>query len=353
VTYTAAPPFTYTSGPRGAKLMIVGEAWGEQEDMAKAPFIGSSGQELTRLLNEAGIDRLSCLLTNVLPFRPPENKLEAICTDKKSVGPGYLFPALSNGKYLLPEYLCEIPRLQAEIRACNPNLVVAMGNMACWALLRTPKISAIRGATTYANFGRADGSSFKVLPTFHPAYILRAWQDRTIVLADLMKAKREAEFPDVRRPHREVLIDPTLAEIAEWIARPAMRYAVDVETTKRQIDMIGLARTPQDMLVVPFVDYKRPDNCYWPTLDEEMEARRLLNIPLMGPVPKLFQNGLYDMQYMLREGFRLRNVDDDCMLLHHSMWPEMKKGLGFMGSVHTDEASWKLMRLDHSNKRDE
>ena len=53
-----APPFAHTSGPTNAKLVLVGEAWGEQEALVQRPFIGYSGQELTRMLDEAGIARV-------------------------------------------------------------------------------------------------------------------------------------------------------------------------------------------------------------------------------------------------------------------------------------------------------
>jgi len=66
-----------------------------------------------------------------------------------------------------------------------------------------------------------------------------------------------------------------------------------------------------------------------------------------------YQNGLYDLQYILRMGLRPANCQADTMLLHHSLFPELQKGLGFLGSIYTNEASWKLMREQDSNKRDE
>lgn len=360
MTYTTTAPFEFTSGPRNARILICGEAFGEQEEKLGQPFIGSSGQELTRMLREAGIDRFQCLLTNVLPLRPPGNKLEALCADKKTVGKDYPYPAISNGKYLLPEYLGELGRLRAEIQACNPNLIIAMGNMACWALLNRTGITAIRGSTSQASLATRIQSSFaagigyyKVLPTFHPAYILRAWQDRVIVISDLLKCAREAQFPEIRRPEREVIINPTLADIAEWITRPARLYAADIETTRGQIDMIAFARSRSDAICIPFVDWTKPDRSYWEKPGDEIEARRLVGEILSGPVPKLWQNGLYDMQFCWREGWKLRNVYEDTMLLHHAIFPEMKKGLGFLGSIYTGESSWKLMRLEDTNKRDE
>ena len=61
-------------------------------------------------------------------------------------------------------------------------------------------------------------------------------------------------------------------------------------------------------------------------------------------IPKLFQNGMYDLQYLLKMGLRPKALAEDTMLMHHSMFPELQKGLGFLGSIYTNESSWKLMR---------
>ncbi len=86
------------------------------------------------------------------------------------------------------------------------------------------------------------------------------------------------------------------------------------------------------------------DKSFWRTTIEEIEAwkwvQRLLNLPS----PKIFQNGLYDLQYLRRMKLSVTNSLEDTMLLHHAMHPELLKGLGFMGSVYTNEPAWKLMR---------
>ena len=82
-------------------------------------------------------------------------------------------------------------------------------------------------------------------------------------------------------------------------------------------------------------------------------AWNLVQALLASPVPKTFQNGLYDLSYLIRMGLVVKNCVDDTMLHHHALMPEMQKGLGFLGSVYTNEASWKLMRHNESNKRDE
>ena len=77
-------------------IVIIGEAWGAEEEAQRTPFVGSSGYELTRMLEEAGIHRADCYLTNVLNFRPPGNKLEAILGSKAEAIRGYCLAVRSS-----------------------------------------------------------------------------------------------------------------------------------------------------------------------------------------------------------------------------------------------------------------
>ena len=341
--HTPEKAFACTLGPKDAKIAIVGEAFGEEEAKLGRPFMGYSGQELTRLLADAGIKRSECFLTNVFNFRPTGNNLDTLCTTKKELGPEYKTTHIAQGKYIRPEYLPEVQRLKEELLLVKPNVVIACGNTACWALLDSVRISSLRGWATDSTLI----PGLKVLPTFHPASVLRNWSQRTIVVADLMKAKREAEFPDLRRPRREILIDPTLAEIALWTdthARKCPILSVDIETKGGLIDCIGFASSIAHALVVPFLDVRVAHGSFWPTLVEERLAWNAVKTLLELPMPKLFQNGLFDLQWLFRAGLRPVNCTEDTMLLHHSLFPEMQKGLGFLGSIYTNDLAWKDMR---------
>lgn len=353
--HVAAPAFAHTRGPRDARVMFVGEAWGQQEELAGGvPFIGASGQELQRMSSDAGLRLGDCLLTNVLALRPPDNKVEALCAKKADVGPGYALPALRHpGHYLRPEYLPELQRLRDEISAVRPNLVVALGATATWALLRTTAIGSIRGAIAESVLL----PGLKVLPTYHPAAVIRNWSWRTIVVADLLKARREAKFPEIRRPARYIYVNPNLEGINQWISETVLnppRYlAVDIETKAGQISCIGFARSRSEALVVPFVDLNQSNGSYWDSLGAELTAWAKVRLLLESSIPKIFQNGLFDLQYLARMGFRPRNCLHDTMLLHHSLYPELQKGLGFLGSIYSNEPAWKLMRKEESLKRDD
>jgi uracil-DNA glycosylase len=366
----------------GAQIVLVGEAWGREEELCRKPFVGAAGQELWRMLGEANplvapglhaqvasqlhspgwfrpreewLFAAGIAITNVLSFRPMANSLDSLCVKKAELPKDYKFPPLVRGKYLHPQWLPELDRLEKELADWKPNLVVAMGNTASWALLQSTNIGAIRGTISRA----AALTTSKVLPTYHPASVLYQWSWRPILVADLMKAFREAKFPEIRRPARTVKINPTLEDLQQVLQKfrqnPPGIVACDIETERGQIKCVGFGWSPSEALVVPFVDWTRPGHSYWKSLQAEWEAWKFVEAILMSEVPKVGQNFLYDIQYLSRVGIRMRNILHDTMLRHHSIFPELQKGLGFLGSIYTDEASWKLMRKQKmdTEKRDE
>lgn len=322
------------------KIAIVGEAWGAEEARARAPFVGASGQELTRMLSEAGIHRADCFLTNVFNVKPePTNDIENLCTDKSNGlvqrGP------LKAGKFCRPELAVELDRLDRELREVKPNIILALGNTAVWYCLGAGhSISKIRGTVTGSKYG-------KLVPTYHPAAVLRDWSLRAVTVLDFAKAARESEFPEIRRPERVIYIEPSLDEM-EWFFNekiaPCDHISFDIETSGDQITCIGFAPDSSSALVVPFVDPRKPGNSYWPDSESERRAWDFVRRVLATNQPKIAQNGLYDIHFLWRKyGIPVNNAGEDTMLMHHSLQPESQKGLGFLGSVYTNESAWKLL----------
>jgi len=167
------------------------------------------------------------------------------------------------------------------------------------------------------------------------------------------------EFPDIRRPERWVTINPTIKDLLDYQPRieGAKVLAFDTETAHKQITCISFAPNPEHAIVIPFVDRSKSGYNYWARPEEEVQAWRFVRRWLGFPMPKLAQNGLYDLQYLWKiHGIPVRNFFEDTMLKHHSIYIELKKDLGFLGSVYTDEASWKLMRTrakDMVEKKDD
>lgn len=332
------------------KMLLLGEAWGRDEELEGRPFVGSSGFVLNGMLREIGIVRDECYVTNVFNLRPePSNDVVNLCGPKAEGIPGY--PALVNGKYVRAQYAPELARLFREIDHVQPNVIVALGATAAWALCKTSGIKKIRGAPILGRNG------VKVLPTYHPAAVSRDWTLRPVVLADLDKAKAEAEYSEIRRPQRFVHIEPTIGDLVEFefaFIRPASSISIDIETKGDQITCIGFAPSIDRCLVVPFYDPSRPDGNYWRTLEDELLAWQWVRRVCAMRRQIVFQNGLYDMHFLWRRyGIPVPHAADDTMLMHHALQPEMEKGLGFMGSLYTNEASWKFMRDDHDTVKRE
>jgi hypothetical protein len=164
-----------------------------------------------------------------------------------------------------------------------------------------------------------------------------------------MKAKREMEFPDIRRPSREIWIEPTVDDLERFYEDhilPCRILSVDIETSGQLITCIGFAPSPRIALVIPFFDHRAKGRSYWRNSQDERKAKLFIRRVLEDKrIPKLFQNGLYDIAFLLRaDGIKVMGAEEDTMLLHHALQPESLKGLGFLGSIYTDEGSWKRLR---------
>lgn len=342
-------------------IMIIGEAYGEQEAAEGRPFVGKSGWLIKQLLAQSGIEFRECYVTNVFNLQPkPSNDIVNLCGARIDGIPG--MPALVKGKHIDAKYLPELRRLYEEINAVNPNLIIALGATAAWALLGTSGIKSIRGAPigTTAPAAPATGvqlrRAFKVLPTYHPAAVLREWSLRPIILADLDKARRNSRTPDIVRPSREIWIEPTLDDLVRYeldCIKPARRLSIDIETKGDQITCIGFAPSTSNAIVIPFWSAAQRDGNYWRSLEDELIAwdyvRRWCAMK-----PSVFQNGLYDIHRLWRTyGITCDLAEHDTMLLHHAQQPEMEKGLAFLATIYTEEASWKFMSKTDTLKKED
>jgi uracil-DNA glycosylase len=147
-------------GNPDADLMFVGEAPGADEDVKGEPFVGRAGQLLTKIIEAIGLKREDVYIANVIKCRPPQNRNPE--PDEVDT--------------------CE-PFLFRQIDAIKPKVVVALGSFAARALLRTQDpISRLRGRV-YEYRGA------KLIPTFHPAYLLRNPSSKKEVWEDMKLAR--------------------------------------------------------------------------------------------------------------------------------------------------------------------
>jgi uracil-DNA glycosylase len=342
------------SGPPQARIALVGEAPGAEEEERGEPFIGASGQELRSMLTQVGIDPADCFFTNVFKIRPVKNQLDEFCVTKleqiaavphdtpMAVELGLRSP-MGNGKYLHPDLWTELAILATELRACAPTVVCALGNTALWATAHTHKIGAVRGTLLP---GRGAAAGLKILPTFHPAALLRDWRLRPVVILDLFKLAREAGHPEIRRPPRTLYIVDTADELDRLVgAEPS--FAVDVETHRGQITRISFAPEPTWSVIVAFCS-DNGESYHTPQVEAQLwrvVSKLLVNLPYRERTV-VFQNGAYDIQYLWKaHGIRVRARCEDTMIAHHALYPEFRKSLAFLGSIYTEEPAWKSLRL--------
>lgn len=302
------------TGPTNSPLLaIVGEAPGAEEERLGQPFVGPSGNLLTQMLSTIGVSRDDCYITNVSNIRPPANDFgKAFYDDDKR-----RFPNMA--------LLDQRERLNAELAAVKPKLIVPMGAEALKAVAGQASISNYRG-TLIEYFGK------RILPTYHPAYVLRSYGDRPIVEADLKKALRQATNPSLPKTYFNT--NPTFSEVMALLKFRHKRYALDVETLGRHNRCIGLAWSKWDAMCIPLVNRGAH---HW-TESEETEILSALNeLFLCGDCEFVLQNSPYDFTRLADEfGFEIKNFALDTMFAHHLLFPELPKGLDFLCSIYTD-----------------
>jgi uracil-DNA glycosylase len=338
---TLVPPILVPSAP----IYLLGEAPGADEEFFGRPFVGKSGDRLFRLLVEAGIDKSSCSFSNVFSERPPDGILNKW---HDPTGKGYLYkeklvPPLSAGLYISPERSeAAFNRIAFELETVKPNLIIALGNTALWALTGLTGITKHRGNITVSSLA---APGHKLLPTFHPAMLLRDEESHVIVVADLIKAKLESTFPEARRIKRTIWIanDPADIPLFFSVYPPAESLTIDIETSRGQITVVGFAIDPFHALVVPIYNKYSSSPHIWSREQELLVWKHIKKI-CESSVPKILQNGIYDLQYFRRYKINLKNFLSDTMILHYSLFSMLPKSLEFLGATYCNEISWKSMR---------
>jgi DNA polymerase len=147
--YAGRTNLVFGDGAAQARLMFVGEAPGAEEDVQGLPFVGAAGQLLNNLLSKLGLSRQEVYIANVVKSRPPGNR------DPEA-----------------DEIAACLPFLKKQIAAIRPQVIVTLGRIAAQALLGTKEpLTRLRGHWQRYH-------DIRVMPTFHPSYLLRFPQER-------------------------------------------------------------------------------------------------------------------------------------------------------------------------------
>jgi uracil-DNA glycosylase len=338
-----------TSGPKDAPIVIVGEAWGFDEQQAKKPFMGGAGNELNRMLAEAGFKRDEILCTNVANEKPYANQMWRFF-DSSS-------PAIK-GLRPRPNVVAGLARLKEQIAASPRSLVIAAGNYPLWALTdvagtdncKDPGSEGVKVPSGIMNWRGSmwyvEGSSTRLLPIVHPAAILRQWSLRSLTVHDL-KARVPMALRGDWRPNPMPVFwapptfDQALSRLRMWLAKAdsgqRFRLVSDIETipSRRLIACIGMTDSKHFGMSIPFLHMVSGKiESYW-THDQEVELMRLIRrIYLHKNILQEGQNFNYDIQYIEFYFAVQIRLDWDTMLAQHLMWPGTPKGLDMISSLY-------------------
>lgn len=334
---TKSPIYVPAEGNSNATIVIVGEAPGAHEEKQKAPFVGYSGQLLRNTLANIGILPTSVYITNVCHYRPPGNQISRWF---RKVGKIHV------PNKLVVEGIVELYRDLAKIR---PTVVVPLGNTALWALCGVRSVTKRRGsimpiswdlkrARIFQEAGALNNEFLddvaavqgtKVIPTFHPAYVLRQMEHLAVFQTDLERIRDDSLFPELRLPQREFFIDPPEAEREQLIESllDSDRISFDIECIGYRLYCVGFASDPSWGLVL--------------TAEHPGNIRAITEL-LASSVPKIAQNGLFDVTFLaMQNGISVAEFAHDTMVAQHAAYPSLPKGLDFLCSVYTREPYYK------------
>lgn len=321
-------------GPIPTRIVIVGEFPSERD---RTPFDGAAGMELNRMLHEAGIMRSECYVTYACKQRPPNGQLgEWMALKKKDISAHHLLLRDRYCTYHIHEGVAE---LETEIEMAKPNIIIAMGNLAMWALTGKWGVLKWRGSQLLTDKG------IKLIPTLTPGAILREWPQRAVVLSDLRRVKRHMTTRVYdNKPSWNFIVRPSIDQVLSTIETllrhaqdqiPPVWLDFDIETRGGHIDCIGFSWSRQDAICIPFMARGNPQG-YW-SLDEEAAIAYAMYKLLTHPNVKCrWQNGLYDAQYIQRHWHFIPNGAQDTMITQHSVFCALPKGLAFLASMYAD-----------------
>jgi len=320
-------------GNASADIVIVGEAPGAEEQRTGKPFVGPSGYLLNQLLQQAGITRAECWVTNVVKTEPPK-----VIKAGKTVYDIHATKGYDGYK----EYLFE------EIKTINPKIILALGNVALQALTGNSGITQWRGSILHS-----ERLKRRVIPTYHPAYILRSDSaiDRSVAEFDIRRLVQEIDGKPT--PQRNLVVIRDSAQLYRYIDRWKVKplAASDIETYKSIPNCIGFATSSHEAISIPlfnelwgvkFGNYSQRELAeFWKCADILLRSKRIIG-----------QNWKFDEGKLSQLGFKIPNFHADTMLMAHTRYPELPKGLAFLASIHTREPYYKLEGKEFNPKKD-
>lgn len=310
-------PKIWGLGNPEAPILIVGEAPGNEEVRRGRPFIGPSGKKLGTLLQAAEIASSMLYITNVCMCQLGRSKKE-----------------------LNEASACCRDRLLAEIRGVNPKVIVPLGNPAAKAIIGREGITNLRGQVFEVDLG---GQEYLVVPSIHPAALLRHWAADQLVIEDLCRVKEIAEGKYELQLEGETdykVLDTKEAVVEffeEFEKQPHVMF--DLETSgldprDSEILCISFSFKPRHARLIPLHTaagnfFKGREHRYvWTLLREAMANPK---------VRKSGQNVSFDIAFMEENGCPVANVFADTLHIHHLLDENLPHSLDFLTRAYVPQ----------------
>lgn len=311
-----------SEGDPNSNLWIIGEAPGAQEDFHGRPFVGDAGEKLDQVLQQAGSNRSKAFITNLCHHQPPGNKFEALLRSSE-----------------LQEGLEELKEL---LRCHKPNVIATLGNWPTYYLTNKTRfvkgqiagISDWRGSILQydpTHLGELDHVQ-KVIPSYHPAYVLRNPIGYVPLSVDFRRIVEDAKFPELNLPEYDIKIDPSnLEDYYDRILSNRFTCS-DIENIKNTSIILCICFTlsSNEVIVITLGDNPSPTNRDF--------VSRIVGNPEIG---KCFHYGCHDVTVLRCADYIVEGYEHDTWTQAHSIQPELPRDLAFLASLMTRQPFWK------------
>ncbi len=286
-----------------SRQLLVGEAPGQDEAEAGKPFVGGSGAFLNNLLAKAGIDRNKITIANSICCRPPNNVYP---TDFK-------WHHTSRADARAGVAYCQEHFLKPLVQGQEWDKIIAVGDQALQAVTNRRGILVWRGSPLPTKW---DNTQLKVIPTLHPAYLLRDMNMASVVVGDLRKK------PQAVPEHYNLYATPN--DLQNFSA-PVVAFDFEWDRYEN-ITICGISGRFYEAITGSWSG------------NNINEFRRIFE-----SATDLVGHNIIgaDTKYFTRMGWQIGARMHDTMLKQHLLQPSMKHGLGFVGSVFTNKMFWK------------
>ena len=292
----------------GGRWLIVAEAPGKEEEEGGRPLIGPTGRMTDNFLQAIKLPRQNFDLTNVVLWRPPNNRLEVWIDEEDE--------RVSEGVALLAEHLSR----------CKYDAVLALGWFALLALTGRDGIREHRGSI----YRLEDGTP--VLGTYHPAYLFHEPKLANVVFRDLFRFKEMVTNGVPQPPKRDLLLFPREEEAVAWASHGGTGWlAVDIEADPetKKLTEVGFAWSSTDAMTV-----KMGETWTWPFVRELLATAN----------DKVFHNAPFDVPFLRYTlGWNVEGEIHDTLLMHHTLYPEFPADLAFCTSIYTNQPYYKSL----------